>query len=104
MGQFSLNVENPGAQELRKFGIVTGLIVAVLFGLLLLWIFDFNWPKWPWVISGILWVWALIAPATLFVVYKYWLKFGHVAGWINTRIILGIRLLLLNHGQSLHRF
>ena len=26
----------------------------------------------------------------MFVVYRVWMKFGHFAGWINTRIILGI--------------
>lgn len=95
MSLFSLTVENPGASELRKFGLVTGAIVAVLFGLLLPWLFSFAWPKWPWVISGVLWLWALAAPASLFVVYKYWMKFGHVAGWINTRIILGVMFFLI---------
>lgn len=95
MGRFSITVENPGPTELKKFGFVTGIIVAVLFGLLLPWVFDYQWPVWPWVISGVLWLWALVAPASLFVVYKYWMKFGHVAGWINTRIILGIMFFLV---------
>ena len=90
MSALSLQVENPGARELRKFGLVTGIIIVTLFGLLLPWVFDYPWPQWPWIVTGILWLWALIHPESLFVVYRIWLKFGHVAGWINTRIILGI--------------
>ena len=77
-------------QELRKFGLTTGAIVAVLFGLLLPWLFNHGYPFWPWILAGVLWLWALIAPATLKPVYNGWMKVGHVLGWINTRIILGL--------------
>ena len=77
-------------QELRKFGLTTGAIVAVLFGLLLPWLFNYAWPLWPWILAAVLWVWALLLPATLEPVYHGWMKFGHVLGWINTRIILGL--------------
>ena len=83
-------VENPGSGELRKFGLVTGAIVVTLFGIVLPWLIGHPWPVWPWVIAGIFWIWALTSPATLFIVYRIWMKFGHVAGWINTRIILGL--------------
>jgi len=76
--------------ELRKFGITTGIIVAALFGLLLPWLFNFAFPRWPWIIALTLILWALIHPASLKHVYHYWMRFGHVMGWINSRIILGI--------------
>jgi hypothetical protein len=95
MSTFNPEIENPGTQELRKFGLVSGSIVAVLFGLLLPWIFGFQWPRWPWIFAGVLGSWALIHPNSLFLVYKPWLKFGHIAGWINTRIILGILFYLV---------
>lgn len=84
------NTPHNNAHELRKFGLTTGAIVVVLFGLLLPWLFSRSYPYWPWVLAGILWVWALIAPATLKPVYDGWMKVGHVLGWINTRIILGL--------------
>jgi hypothetical protein len=77
-------------QGLRKFGLTTGVIVAVLFGLLLPWLFNHDWPTWPWVVAVVLWVWAMLLPATLEAVYHGWMKVGHVLGWINTRIILGV--------------
>ena len=90
MSSLSVKIENPGTKELRKFGLIFGAIVAVLFGLLLPWAFDYAWPVWPWVLSGISCFWGLAHPDSLFVVYRVWMKFGHIAGWINTRIILGI--------------
>ena len=90
MSNFSIQIENPGTQELRKFGLVFGAIVAVLFGLFLPWVFDFAWPVWPWIVSGISCSWALVHPDSLIFIYRIWMKFGHVMGWINTRIILGI--------------
>ena len=90
MHNLNMPIENPGAGELRKFGLMMGGVISVLFGLLLPWIFDYNWPLWPWVVMGVFWLWGLAHPDSLFVVYRLWLKFGHVAGWINTRIILGI--------------
>ena len=77
-------------QELRKFGFTTGAIVAILFGLILPWLFNHGYPYWPWILAGVLWLWALIAPATLKPIYNGWMKVGHVLGWINTRIILGL--------------
>ena len=50
---------------LRKFGFTTGAIVAVLFGLVLPYLFDLAWPRWPWVIAVVLFAWGAIAPATL---------------------------------------
>ncbi len=90
MQEFNPTIENPGKTELRKFGLVSGAIVATLFGLLLPWLFDYAWPRWPWILAAILWLWSLAHGESLFVVYRAWLKFGHIAGWVNTRIILGI--------------
>jgi len=85
----------PGKKELREFGLVTGAIVAALFGLLLPWLFDHQLPTWPWIITGVLWAWALLLPASLLPVYRGWMAIGHVLGWINTRIILGVMFYLL---------
>jgi len=77
-------------KELRKFGITAGIIVALLFGLVMPWIFSRPIPGWPWAVSFVLIVWALIAPGTLKIVYKIWMRIGLALGWVNTKIILGI--------------
>ena len=77
--------------ELRKFGIVTGSIIAILFGLFFPWLFESEmFPTWPWVVTGILFSWVIIHPKSLQIVYTVWMKIGAVLGWINTRIILGL--------------
>ena len=82
--------KKPDNKTLREFGLITGGIFVGLFGLLLPWLFDHNFPQWPWIIACILWVWALLLPATLSPVYRVWMTIGHGLGWVNTRIILGI--------------
>lgn len=90
MSMFEPNTPKLGKKELREFGLITGAIIAVLFGLLLPWLFGRGFPVWPWVVFGILGAWALLLPASLQPVYRGWMAIGLVLGWINTRIILGI--------------
>jgi len=86
----SFQIDNPGTGELRKFGLIMGGMVAGIFGVLLPWLVGYSWPYWPWIVLAVFWPWALAVPDSLFPVYKLWMRFGHVAGWINTRIILAI--------------
>ena len=85
-----MTVEKLDASGYRKFGLSTGAIVLILFGLLIPWLFSLNFPTWPWILAGVLAAWALLAPTTLHPVYSGWMKFGLVMNWINTRLILGI--------------
>lgn len=89
------NIKQLDAHELRKFGLVTGTIFAVLFGFLFPWIIETTIPLWPWVISATLIIWALIHPSSLRPVYNLWMKIGHVLGWVNTRIILALIFYIL---------
>ncbi len=77
-------------KELRDFGLLTGTIVAVLFGLLLPWLKGHSLPSWPWIIAVVLGFLAVLAPMTLKPVYQVWMRIGLVLGWVNTRLILGI--------------
>lgn len=86
---------NERKQELRKFGYVMGGFVALIFGLLLPWLWSARWPHWPWIVAGIFFLVATVFPVALSLVYKYWMRVGDVLGWINTRIILGIVYILV---------
>ena len=86
---------------LRNFGLLTGTIAAILFGLLLPWIWKHSFPLWPWIVAAVLWLWALVAPTTLNPVYQIWMRIGLVLGWINTRIILGLIFYILVTPMSL---
>lgn len=86
---------NPDKKELRNFGLITGALTPVFFGLLLPWIFGHSFPKWPWIVGAILIVLGLALPKILMPVYKIWMTIGHYLGWINTRIILSIMFYLI---------
>ncbi len=85
-------VDNP---TLRKFGIATGSVLALLFGLLFPWVFDYAWPYWPWIITAFLIASALVWPPLLRPIYHAWMKIGSVLAWINTRLILSIMFYLI---------
>ncbi|MGE3153621.1 MAG: SxtJ family membrane protein [Nitrospiraceae bacterium] len=81
--------EQTDVKQLRSFGLTVGGVFLVI-GL------------WPLVWRGeAIRLWAvipaaglipagLILPRVLAPLYKGWMAVGHVLGWINTRIILGI--------------
>lgn len=77
---------------LREFGMVTATIIALLFGLLLPYLFDHPIPDLPlpFKISISLAGIALMLPIVLKPLYTIWMAIGFVLGWINTRIILGV--------------
>lgn len=77
-------------QELRKFGLLTGLLLIVFFCGLIPWIWSFSPPLWPLIAAGVLGLPAIVFPKALSPVYKVWMAFAGVLGWINTRIILSL--------------
>lgn len=90
------NIYTLDKKGLRKFGIITGAIIVVLFAIFFPWVFDAAaMPIWPWIVAGLLWVPALIMPGSLQPVYTVWMKIGHAIGWVNTRIILGLLFYIL---------
>lgn len=80
---------------LRDFGLTTGGIVAVLFGLFFPWLLDNSWPLWPWIVFGVLGVWGLVAPMSLNPVYRGWMRFGLFMSKIMTPLIMGIVFYLI---------
>jgi hypothetical protein len=80
---------------LRDFGLITGALFALIFGLLLPWKFEWQWPIWPWLLFVLLAVMAFAAPMALNPVYRIWMRIGNVIGSIISRIILGIVFFLV---------
>ncbi len=75
---------------LREFGLVTGGIIAGLFGLFFPWVLDVAIPYWPWIVGGTLGAWALIAPSTLRSCYRAWMRFALILSRITTPLIMGL--------------
>ena len=74
--------------ELRQFGLLFGAILVLLFGLLLPFLIGYSFPLWPWVVALLVTVLALLAPTALTPFYRGWMRFGLIAGFINTRIFM----------------
>ncbi len=90
------NIPSLDNKGLRKFGLMTGIIIVILFALFFPWVFDATaMPIWPWVLASLLWLPALLLPRVLRPVYTTWMKIGHAIGWVNTRIILGVVFYLM---------
>ena len=80
---------------LRQFGITTGIIVAVLFGVFFPWLLEAGFVLWPWVLCGLLALMGLVAPMSLRPVYKIWMRFGLMMSRFTTPLIMGLVFFLV---------
>jgi hypothetical protein len=90
-----MKIEQLSTNELRKFGFTLTSVFIGAFGLLLPLLFQKAMPAWPFIIGTALLIPTMIKPAMLKFIYTPWMKVGHVLGWINTRIILGVIFFVL---------
>ena len=77
-------------RDLRKFGLSTGIALALILGLLLPWLFGARIPVWPFVLAGALIVPALLLPGLLRPVHRGWMFGAEKIGAFNARVLLGI--------------
>lgn len=85
-----MQLPEPTKKDLRSFGLIFAAGICLIFGLFFPWVFDKPTPPWPWIVGGVSAGLGLTIPMALKPVYTVWMKIGHVLGWINTRIILGL--------------
>ncbi len=83
------------SKGLREFAITTGIVLAILFGIVIPWIFEFSYPQWPWIVAGALILWGLVHAPSLRPVYRGWMRFGLLLNKITTPIIMGIVFFLV---------
>jgi hypothetical protein len=76
-------------KELRSFGLIVGGIFAGI-GLWPVVVRGEDYRTWALALAGLLILPALVYPTALFWPHKGWMFVGHILGWINTRIILGL--------------
>ena len=84
------HIPAPARSDLRSFGIIFGSIVAVLFGLLLPYVFNHTFPVWPWYFLGAFIICAVTLPIILKPFYYGWMFFGLIMSRITTPLIMGL--------------
>ena len=77
-------------KQLREFGVLLGIVFPVVFGWLIPALKGHQAPVWPFVIGIPSLMLGLIAPRLLQLPYQGWMKLGHILGWINGHLILGV--------------
>lgn len=80
--------EKTKTKQLRSFGLLVGSIFVAIGAWPLLMGQPLRW--WALGLGSVLIILGSVVPASLALPYKGWMAVGHVLGWINTRIILGI--------------
>ena len=75
-------------EEIRKFGIVIGIILLII-GVILLWKGNIYYPILM-IIGIFLFVGGLSIPIILKPIYIIWMIFATIMGWLMTRFILSL--------------
>ena len=86
---------NISEKQLREFGFLMGIVFPLLIGWLIpsIWGHMFKvWTLWIGIPSLIL---GNIRPRLLLYPYKFWMAIGHILGWVNSRLILGLVFILV---------
>ncbi len=82
-------------KTLREFGFLLGFTFPFLIGWILPLIGGHSFRTWTLFISIPSIILSLTKPSLLLHPYKAWMKLGHILGWLNSRIILGLVFLIV---------
>ena len=82
-------------KTLREFGFLIGFIFPFLIGWILPLIGGHSFRTWTLFISVPSIILAFTKPILLLYPYRAWMKLGHILGWVNSRIILGLVFLIV---------
>ena len=77
-------------KEIRSFGFFLSLLVVLIFAGLMPWLFNQSIFLWPFVVSTVTALLALLALSTLRPLHSLFIKLGTLLGFTNTRILLFI--------------
>jgi len=80
---------------LRDFGLLMAGIIALIFGLILPFLFKHHFSVIPCLIALAFGVLAIFAPYALAPIYQGWMRIGQAIGWVESRIILGLIFLII---------
>ena len=82
-------------KTLRKFGFLICFTFPFLIGWFLPLLGGHPFRVWTLFISLPAGILGILKPGLLLYPYRAWMKLGHILGWINSRIILGLVFLIV---------
>ena len=77
-------------KQLRNFGFLFAGMLALVFGFVLPYFFEYSRPDWPLIIATVLIFCSLTFPRGLIIIKKPWMRLAKVLGKVNSFIILGL--------------
>ena len=77
-------------KQLRNFGFLFAGMLALVFGFVLPYFFEYSRPDWPLIVATVLIFCSLTFPRGLIIIKKPWMRLARVLGKINSFIILGL--------------
>ena len=86
-------MERKEPEDIRKFGLLFGLIGAILAGIS----YYRNGSGWIWMAGAAAFfvLTGLFGQPLLRPLYSVWMKFAYALGWVNTRLLLGVFYFLI---------
>jgi hypothetical protein len=84
-----ISASAPSRTELRRFGLVFGLAITVIFGLLVPWVMRRPYPHWPWVPGALLVSSALVWPNALRIIHAPWMRLALLLNRLTTPVLAG---------------
>ncbi len=85
----------PSSKEIRQFAFIMATMIILLFAILFPWLYNLAFSYTPYIISALFVIMGLAAPKLLSPVHTLWLKFSHILGLINSKILLFIIFYLI---------
>ena len=82
-------------KTLRQFGFLICFTFPFLIGWVLPSLGGHPFRVWTLFISMPAGILGILRPGLLLYPYKAWMKLGHILGWVNSRIILGLVFLIV---------
>ena len=82
-------------KKLREFGYLIAFVLPILIGWFLPFLTGHQFRIWTIWVGMTFLILNLINPFLLIYPYKFWMWLGHVLGWVNSKLILGLVFLIM---------
>ena len=88
-------------KKYKEFGYLVGLGFPLIIGYLIPYFSGHSFATWTLFFGIPLLIIGIIKPIFLKYPYKVWMKIGHILGWINSKLVLGMVYIIVLQPISL---